>query len=89
MKIRQIGFQAMCTHNPNMDQCNAKGCSNVLFGEIMILQLENEKCETRSWEMCSLDCYKHVDQRIEAWMSSKMGDDLVAIIDNGIPEDWE
>ena len=72
-----------------MDQCNAKGCSTVLFGEVMILQMENEKGESRAWEMCSLECYKKVDLWIEEYMSSVMADDLVAIIDNGIPEEWE
>ena len=87
-QIRQIGFQAFCNHNPQMQTCCAKGCETVLFGEVHLLQLENEQGRTRTWEMCSVECYKKVDTWIEEYLSSELGDDLIAIIDGGIPEEW-
>ena len=87
-QVRQIGFIGFCNHNPQMERCAAKDCDQVLFGEVHLLQLQNEKGDSRTWEMCSCECYKKVDKWIEEYMSRTMGDDLIAIIDCGIPDDW-
>ncbi len=85
-QYRQIGFQAMCTHNPKMETCCVTGCETILFGEVFILQITDSKDEVQTWEMCSAQCYSKMDQFIEAAMEA--ADDWLATVDNGIPEQW-
>ena len=85
-QMRQLGFRAMCTHNPLMETCHVTGCETVLFGEIFVLQLTDDADEVQTWEMCSSQCYAKMDAFIEAAMEARCG--LIAVIDDGIPEEW-
>lgn len=83
--VRQLGFVGMCTHNPDMQTCHFKKCDTVLFGKVYLLQLEfGDRVETM--ELCSLACYRKMDACIESILTS--GEDFVAVIDHGEPEDW-
>jgi len=86
-QMRQLGFRAWCNHNPLMETCHLKECENVVFGEIFVLQLTDDNDETRTYEMCSLSCYKKWDAHIESIMQGE--GNLIAIFDEGIPEEWE
>lgn len=84
--VRQLGFRAIVTHNPDMETCQCKDCDNVLFGEIYVMQFTIGE-EVREYELCSLKCYQETDARIEAELTRC--EDFIAVIDNGQPEEWK
>ncbi len=83
--VRQLGFIGICNHNPEMETCHFEKCDTVLFGEVYILQLEFED-RVETIELCSAECYRKMDSIVEGILSE--GDDFIAIIDHGIPEEW-
>ena len=84
--IYQIGFSAMMTSNPDRETCEAHGCDVVLMGNCYLLQIEDSEGRSRTWSMCSRDCYIEFDKYLEAYLSSQ--ENHIATIDHGIPEEW-
>ena len=87
-QIRQLGDIVMVHHNPEMQTCCIGLCQEVLFGPCFRLRLFEKEHEVKEWLCCSKDCYRDLDALIQEGFEKWAGDDLIATIDNGIPDHW-
>ncbi len=88
-KIGQMGDIVHVHHNPDMESCCYRTCGRVLFGPVYRLRLIEDDQPIKEWLLCSVECYKWLDNRLDEAFQEWAGDDFIAIINNGIPEEWE
>ena len=89
-KIGQMGDIVHVHHNPDMETCCVKTCGAVLFGPVYRLRLiEPPHPPFKEWLLCSKDCYAYLNDKLDEAFAEWAGDDFVAIIDDGIPDEWD
>lgn len=87
-KIGQIGDIVHVHHNPDMETCCNRSCVEILFGPVYRLRLMQDNKTKTEWLFCSLDCYAWINEKLDESFEEWAGDDFIAIIDDGIPEEW-
>lgn len=88
-KIGQMGDIVHVHHNPDMETCCVKTCGAVLFGPVFRLRLFEDNKVGREWLACSKDCYSWLNDKLDEAFEKWAGDGFIAIIDNGIPDEWD
>ena len=87
-KIGQIGDLVHVHHNPDVETCCKKTCMSVLYGPVYRLRLIEDNMTVKEWLFCSKDCYAWINEKLDEAFEEWAGDAFIAIIDNGLPDEW-
>lgn len=89
--IQQQATEVFVNHNPDLEKCAWEKCGDVLFGPCIlctITESNDHGSKERKWLLCSPKCYAEFDKWFEEIYLQWAGDDHVATIDGGMPDEW-
>ena len=90
--ITQEAISVIVNHNPDMQTCAFEGCTKIIFGPCVMARVTEEGSKgkkTKEWILCSPQCYVGFDKWFEYMYLEWAGEDHIATIDGGMPEEWD
>ena len=92
-RIEQQASTVFVNHNPDLQTCAWEECDEIIFGECVLATItetnsRSGESKKKEWLLCCPDCYVKFDKWFEDIYMEGAGDDHVATIDNGIPDEW-
>ena len=90
-RIEQSATSVIVNHNPDLEKCGMEECEEILFGPCIVAKMKEigpKGEKTKEWILCSPQCYVKFDQWFEEVYLLWAGEDHIATIDFGMPDEW-